>query len=88
MKFVNIATESRGMTLHSMGLNYIDVSKLRSRRHELAAMLFLLPNEQWIRENVTFKNEVVFLQALLNNELIYVANGSFFQDRSNLMSVA
>ena len=71
-----------------MGSNRRHTSKLGSIRHELESRLFHLPNEQWIRCNTIFNNESFFLQALLNNEMVCVTDGSLFPDRSNLLSVA
>ena len=76
------------MIIHSMGLNHRYVSKLGSSRHELVSRPFHLPNEKLITDNFTFKNEVFLLQALLNNELICVDDGSFYPDISHLISAA
>ena len=45
VKFINILTHTRGMILHSMGLNYRDISEIGRIRHELVSNLFHLPNE-------------------------------------------
>lgn len=81
-------TDTIGMMIHSMGLNRRSVSKLGSSRHEVVSRPFHLHNEQLITNNFTFKNEALFLQVLLNNELICVDDGSFYPDRSHLISAA
>ena len=61
---------------------------LGTSRHELVSMPFHLPKKKLITCNVTCKNESLFLQALLNNELIYIADGFFSLERSHSMSTA
>ena len=74
--------------LHSMGLNHRDISKLGSVRCDLVIDPFNLPNEKSIICNVTFKNKIFSLQALLNNKLVCIADGSFYPDRSHLTPTA
>ena len=88
MKFINILTYSRGMILRSMGLNHRDISKLGSIRHELSSDLFYLHNEQWITDNVTFKNEAFLLQALNINKFICIADVSFYPYGLHLINAA
>ena len=86
MEFISIITYSRVMIPHSIGLNRRDISKLGNIRHNLQSEPFYLPNEKCIIDNVIFKNESLFLQALRNNKYICVAYGSFHLDKLHLIS--
>ena len=68
MKLINIIIDTRGMILHSMGFNRRCIRNLGRTRHKLASEPFNIPNEKQIKQNVTFKNESLFLQALLNKK--------------------
>ena len=65
------------MMLHSMGLNRRDISKIVSISYDLVSDPFHLPNDQWITDNVSFKNEVFFYKTCLIKNLSVLLMGPF-----------